>query len=101
MANRYSSFVFRNNSFTITRKRTIYIKSEAVKSFPKKASKVDEAEVVDSRIYTNFVQSIPFFNSFGRCRAEWEYTKAGYLPVKITSISPDGCTKHVDYFSFE
>ena len=101
MASRYSNFTFSDNSFTITRKRTTYIKSEAAKSFPKKASKVDEAEVVDARFYTNFVQSIAFFAGFGRCRATWSYTKAGYLPTTITTISPDGCTKLVDEFMFE
>lgn len=101
MANRYSTFVFSDNSFAIIHQRETFSRHEGAKSFPKKAAKVSEAESVDARFYTNFVQSIAFFNSFGRCRAEWAYTKAGYLPVKITTISPDGCTKLVDRFTFE
>lgn len=101
MANRYSNFVFSDNSFAITHQRETFCKKEGAKSFPKKADKVDEVESVDTRFYTNFVQSIAFFNRFGRCRAEWAYTKAGYLPVKIATISPDGYTKLVDHFSFE
>lgn len=101
MASKYTSFYFLDSSFTINHKRESFRKREGAKSFPKKAEKVSCDDDVGVAFFTNFVQSIPFFNNLGRCRAEWAYTKAGYLPVKITTISPDGCTKLVDRFSFE
>lgn len=59
-------------------------------------------ETVTPLFYQNFVQSIPFFNGFGggSCRAYSNYTAAGYIPTKITTISPDRKTKNVDTFTF-
>jgi hypothetical protein len=59
-----------------------------------------ETETVNGNFYINFVQSIPWFNNsyFGEtCRATWNYTPAGYIPVRIVT-SKKGYMKYVDTF---
>lgn len=60
-------------------------------------------ERVSGEFYENFVKSCSFFNRFmgGTCRAFWNYTSAGYIPTKITTISPDRSVKHIDTFTFK
>lgn len=60
-------------------------------------------ERVTGEFYENFVKSCSFFNGFmgGSCRAFWSYTSAGYIPTKITTISPNRTQKHIDTFTFE
>ena len=58
-------------------------------------------KTVDGNFFVNFVQAIPFFNhpSYGEsCRASWNYTCAGYLPVRIVT-SKRGYKKFVDTFT--
>lgn len=55
-----------------------------------------EIEIVSTEFYNNFVQAIPFFKS----RAFYSYTPAGYIPTRITTVSPDRYTKYVDKFEF-
>ena len=57
-------------------------------------------EIVEGRVYVNFVRSIPWFNNryYGEsCRATWNYTPAGYIPVRIVT-SKAGYMKYVDTF---
>ena len=59
-----------------------------------------ETETVDHAFYINFVQSIPWFNNRytgESCRAEWNYTQRGYIPVRIVT-SKKGYKKFVDIF---
>lgn len=52
--------------------------------------------------YINTVDAIPFFRNLGGYeRVECGYTYTGYLPLWITSISPDKLTKTVRHFRFE
>lgn len=68
-------------------------------SFRKKPDEI-ETKIVDGDFYINFVQSIPWFNNsrYGEtCRATWDYTAAGYIPVRIVT-SKKGYKKYVDIF---
>ena len=92
----YKKFIFTDTRHTITHTRTKYEKRGKTWS----RTEADAPEQVAPKYYENFVTSIPFFNNLGKCRAEFNYTSAGYIPVKITSISPDGNEKIIDEFSF-
>lgn len=61
-----------------------------------------KTEFVDCDFYLNFVRSCDFFNGLfgGTCRASWNYTAAGYIPTRITTINPGRTEKHVDTFTF-
>lgn len=90
------------NTVTITKKVEKYLRTESGKSWKSKPESV-ETEVVSAEHYINYVESVPFFNNFGygaSCRAYNGYTCAGYIPVKITSISPMRETKLVATFTF-
>lgn len=53
----------------------------------------------DGIFYMNCVDAIPFFRKCsGRETVVMGYTKAGYIPVEIRSISPDGTEKVVRKF---
>ena len=96
----YRQFNFTNDRFIITHTRKHYERTATGKSW--KATPTEEkTERVTAQHYTNYVTSIPFFNNLGTCRAVHNYTAAGYLPVTITSISPDKNEKYIDSFSFE
>lgn len=60
-----------------------------------------ETETICARYYVNCVDAVPFFR---RCcgieRVEMAYTPHGYLPVQISSTSPDRETKIVRKFTF-
>ena len=51
--------------------------------------------------YCNCVDAVPFFRGLGGSeRVECSYTCLAYLPVRISSISPDKQTKIVREFQF-
>ena len=51
--------------------------------------------------YFNILESIPFFRNLGGYeRVTNAYTKHGYIPVKLISISPDGNTRITREFIF-
>lgn len=53
----------------------------------------------NGRYYANVISGIPFFRSLGGVeRVTKAYTRRGFLPVKIESISPDGTQKTVHIF---
>lgn len=98
----YCNFEFSNCSFTIEHTRETFVKYDR-KCWPKKPESVT-FNVSSPEAYTSYVTSIPFYNAFiggYRRRAYWSYTQAGYLPTRIVTTSPDGNTKHVDYFDFK
>lgn len=57
--------------------------------------------------YDRFVESIPFFRSFGSygngsyCRKYCGYTYIGYLPIKVITVAPGREIKHVDTFTVD
>ena len=86
----------------ITRTIETYHLTDSGKSWKKIPDNVN-TETIDERQYRNYVDSVSFFNGFGggTCRAERGYTFAGYIPVRVTTISPDRRTKLVARFKFD
>lgn len=99
---KYQYFTFENKLFKITHTRETFKRTKTGRNWKSKPTE-ETRETVPPEFYENFVRSIPFFNGFmgGTCRAEHNYTGAGYIPTKITTISPDRAEKHIDYFTFE
>lgn len=87
---------------TITKTVETYHLTASGKSWKKNPDNVN-TETVNEQHYRNYVDSVSFFNGFGggTCRAERGYTYAGYIPVRITTISPDRQTKLVARFKFD
>lgn len=57
---------------------------------------------VDYIYYFNTVDAIPFFKNLGGYeRVSNAYTKYGYIPVKLVSISPDKNTRITREFKFK
>lgn len=96
------TFNFNKTGYIITHTRNTFSKTESGKSWKTKPTET-KTETINNKQYENWVTSIPFFNGFcgGTCRGCCGYTVAGYLPTKITSVSPDKSLKHVDVFAFE
>ena len=103
MSNKYNKFQFTDDSYIITKTVSKYKRTASGKCWKSKPEYVEE-EIVSAEHYTNYIQSIPFFNDYGNgayCRAEHNYTYAGYIPTKITSVSPFQEVKLVAEFKFE
>ena len=72
----------------------------------KKAPYLVKSEEATGRNIELYIRSIPGFNNRmfpgdqSSCRAEWGYTLYRYMPVKVTTISPDGATKIIATFEF-
>ena len=104
----YSNFCFSgncsvnaDNNITLTKKT--FSRTVSGKNWKNKPDTIT-TEKVNGRYYQNYVRSIPFFNNFGgqsSCRASWNYTKKGYIPVTVSTVSPDGLTKIVTDFCFD
>lgn len=98
---KYSEFRFYSRDYIRFEKLT-YERTKSGKSWMSKPVSA-QVKTVDSTFYERYIQSIPFFNHFGGrayCRAQWNYTRKGYLPTVVTSVSPDGQTKIVAKFEF-
>ena len=101
--NKYYGF-FENdlNMVTISMKKETYLKTTSGKSWKSKPETV-ENETISADFYKNYVDSVPFFNNFGygaSCRAYKGYCMAGYIPVKVVTISPQQEKKIVTTFYF-
>lgn len=73
--------------------------------FEKRGSRWHEVsaktETVDSTFYANCVDAIPFFRNLdGKEMVTMGYTKIGYIPTEINSLSPDRTEKTVRRFYF-
>ena len=98
----YRNFKFTDNSFVITFTKKTFSRTASGRYW-KAAPDTIESEIFTAENYTNYISSIPFFNNFGgraSCRAYKGYTFAGYIPVKVTTISPDGLKKIEGFFTF-
>ena len=86
---------------TITHEHAVYYRTASGKGWQSKPAETG-FEVITCESYNNYVRSIPFMNNFdgASCRAEWGYTYAGYIPVKITLVNPSGTEKHVERYKF-
>lgn len=92
--NSYENFSI-SGEWLVLRTLEIYHRTESGKAWRKKPHLVDK-EVFKNQNYEWFIQSVPVFNS----RAYWHNTKAGYLPTRVTTVSPDRREKYVDRFQF-
>ena len=99
----YEKFDFSRGNIVITKTARYYAATASGKGF-KSAPEKETVETVTDKHYTYYIQSVPFFNKFGNgasCRATWDYTLAGYIPVKVVTVSPGRETKVVVTFSFD
>lgn len=82
----------------ITKTIEYYGRTASGKSWQKNPYK-RTVEEIDKRCYDNYVapEAMRFFGS----RAEYNYTCAGYLPTRVTSVNPDRTMKVVAKFKFE
>lgn len=100
---RYEDFSYTNSNFLILKTKEVFYRTKSGKSWKKHPETV-ERNIVPPEHYTNYITSIPFCNNFMGCggtsRAQWGYAMPGYLPTRVTTISPAGDEKHVVYFEF-
>ena len=101
--NKYYGYYENNlNTVNITMKKETYKKTDSGKSWKSRPETI-ETETITADFYKNYVDSTPFFNSFGygaSCRAYKGYCMAGYIPVKVITISPFQEKKIVATFQF-
>lgn len=83
----------------VAKKRTTrYVKTESGKSWRKTEEFTEE---ITAEQYCNIVDAVPFFRGIGGKEIVSKgYTYYGYIPVQITSISPNRDAKFVFNFSF-
>jgi hypothetical protein len=61
-----------------------------------------EADDVSVEFYLNAIEAVPFFRGIGGYeRVECDYTRYGYVPVKVYSVSPDKQDRKIYEFKFE
>lgn len=86
------------NESVVMKHITRYVKTESGKSWRKTE---EEKEWITAEQYCNIVDAVPFFRGIGGKEIVSKgYTYYGYIPVRITSISPSRDAKHVYEFSF-
>lgn len=93
-AKEYSNFGFSGNYVILMEKKT-FTRTASGKGWKSKPDEVKRSVFTPTQ-YNNFLSFVPIWND----RVEKSYTCAGYLPVKVTSTSPDGSTKSVAWFEF-
>ena len=97
---KYGNFNRNMDGYTVTQILETYHRTSSGKVWKSKPETV-KTEVIDSRQYNNYIQSIDFFRNFpngASCRAEHGYTYAGYIPIRVTTVSPYQETKIVARF---
>ena len=78
-----------------------YEKTSSGKSWKKNPVETNE-EVISPKKFELIISSIPFFRDLGGSeRVTKGYTIAGYIPVELSSISPERKTKIVRSFKVE
>ena len=101
--NKYENFNYTNKRFLILETEEIFYRTEYGKSWKNSPDTVEKT-IISPKYYTNYIAAIPFFNNFMGCgctsRASWRDTAPGYLPTRVTTVSPAGDEKHVVYFEF-
>lgn len=92
-----ASYLFNNDKIKITMTTVNYEKS---------GSRFVETDRDENEItwvqYFNVIDATPFFKNLGGTeRVTKSYTKAGYIPTRITSVSPDRNKKTVREIRFD
>ena len=84
---------------TLTTER--YERTSSGKSWKKNPVESNKS-IINSENFKNIISSIPFFRNLGGSeRVTKGYTIAGYIPVELSSISPDKETKIIRRFKVE
>lgn len=100
MSYNYNNFKYDNSDYLILVKLETFNRTASGKSWKSKPTEIDR-RIYAPEQYTNYITSVPFFNNLGAyCRAQWEYTMAGYLPTIINSVNPDSTIKKRATFIF-
>lgn len=89
-------------AWVVLHERETFSRTASGKAWRRKPDAVTR-EVITEDDYSRFVNSVSFFNGWGDgayCRAESAYTKAGYIPTKIVTVSPLKQARTVDRFYF-
>lgn len=95
-----SKYALRDAVAVITMTRTEYERTDSGKSWARKPVDTETA-TVSAENYYNCVDAIPFFRNLGGTeRVERGYTAFGYIPVRLTSVSPDRKRKIVREWRF-
>lgn len=95
---KYAAFRFANRPYRV--KAVFKTYSSTSSGWKTQPDEVEE-RMMTAWEYESYINSIPFFNSYGEgasCRAKWWHCMAGYLPLRVTSISPNRITKIVVEF---
>ena len=96
----YESDDYKFKGYTITLTTIKYERTASGKNWKNKPTS-EETEIIKFENYFNYLNSVQFFKNMGGYeRVEKEYTIAGYIPVQITSISPDKTEKIIYKFKF-
>jgi hypothetical protein len=98
----YRKFNYTNENYLILCTISTYERTASGKSWKAKPDDI-EKNVFKPLNYTYYIQAIPFFNNFGggaSCRATYNHVMPGYLPTRVTSISPYRESKKVACFEF-
>ena len=78
-----------------------YEKTTSGKSWKKNPVESNES-IINLENFKNIISSIPFFRNLGGSeRVTKGYTIAGYIPIELSSISPNKETKIVRRFKIE
>ena len=73
-------------------------RTESGKSWKRKSDSEETSEI-EFNEYFNYLSSVEFFKNLGGTeRVEKGYTISGYVPTKLTSISPNKDTKIIRSF---
>ena len=91
----------RYSYYKITMTETTFEKTESGKSWRKKP--VNEVtKEIQFEEYFNYISSVEFFKNLGGYeRVEKAYNIAGYIPYRLTSISPNKEAKIIRVFKIE
>ena len=87
--------------YKITLTTEKYERTSSGKSWKKNPVESNKS-IINSENFKNIISSIPFFRNLGGSeRVTKGYTIAGYIPVELSSISPDKETKIIRRFKVE
>lgn len=97
----YENDGYKFEDYKITLIEKTYIRTDSGKSWKKKPIEEKE-EVIQYNNYFNYISSVHLFKNLGGYeRIEKGYTVAGYVPIKLISISPSKEIKKVREFKIE
>ena len=87
-----------NKLYNIEMTETRMSRTKTGKSWSKK--NIEETKkIIDFEEYFNYLSSVQYFKNIGGSeRVEKSYTISGYIPTRLTSVSPDRQIKVIRHF---